>query len=290
MRFDTYFQPKTVEECSGILMRYEPGEARVLAGGTDLVPRLKMGILKPKAVIGMMSIPGMDEITVSAEGLTLGALANLRKISLDSKLDQDFLVVKECCGHVSSLQVRGIATIGGNACNANPSADAIHGLILHDAVAEIVGPQGKREVPVLDLFAGPGKNTLGRGEVLVKFFLKQPAAHTGAAYHKFAIRGDSDISIVGAGARLTLAEDGTVADARISLGAVAPTPIRAKQAEALLLGKQPTAELLAEAAELASTEASPISDQRASREYRVEMVRVWTRHALEDALNRAQSK
>ena len=127
MRFEKYFQPGSVEECCALLKEYA-GSARVLAGGTDLVPRLKLGLLKPTAVIGMMDIPGIDEITLSGEGLTLGTLANLRKISLDSRLDQDYLVVKEACGHVSSLQVRNIATIGGNACNANPSADAIHAL------------------------------------------------------------------------------------------------------------------------------------------------------------------
>ena len=248
-----------------------------------------MGLLKPVAVIGMMDIPGIDEITVSDEGLTLGTLANLRKISLDSALDQDYLVVKEACGHVSSMQVRNMATIGGNACNANPSADAIHGLILNDAVAVIASAAGTREIPILELFAGPGKNSLEQGEVLVKFVLPKVKANTGASYKKFAIRGDSDISIVGAGARVTLAEDGTVAEARVSLGAVAPTPMRAVKAEELLVGKTLTAELIAEAAEMASTECSPINDQRASREYRLEMVRVWVRHALEEALERAKA-
>lgn len=288
MRFEKYFQPSSVEECCALLKEYE-GNAHVLAGGTDLVPRLKMGLLKPTAVIGMMDIPGIDEITVSDEGLTLGALANLRKISLDSALDKDYLVVKEACGHVSSMQVRNMATIGGNACNANPSADAIHGLILNDAVAVIASAAGTREAPILELFAGPGKNTLEPGEILVKFVLPKTKANTGASYKKFAIRGDSDISIVGAGARVSLAEDGTVAEARVSLGAVAPTPMRATKAEELLVGKELTAELIVEAAEMAATECSPIDDQRASREYRLEMVRVWVRHALEEALERAKA-
>ena len=289
MRFEKYFQPGSVEECCALLKEYA-GSARVLAGGTDLVPRLKLGLLKPTAVIGMMDIPGIDEITLSGEGLTLGTLANLRKISLDSRLDQDYLVVKEACGHVSSLQVRNIATIGGNACNANPSADAIHGLILNDAAAVIASEKGIREIPILDLFAGPGKNTLEQGELLVKFVLPKVKPHTGASYKKFAIRGDSDISIVGAGARLTLAEDRTVAEARISLSAVAPTPMRAVKAEALLAGKAPGEELFRQAAEAAAEECSPISDQRASREYRLEMVRVWVHHALEEALERAAAK
>ena len=124
----------------------------------------------------------------------------------------------------------------------------------------------------------------------MKFVLPKVKPHTGASYKKFAIRGDSDISIVGAGARLTLAEDGTVAEARISLSAVAPTPMRAVKAEALLVGKAPGEELFRQAAEAAAEECSPISDQRASREYRLEMVRVWVRHALEEALERAAAK
>ena len=132
---------------------------------------------------------------------------------------------------------------GGNACNANPSADAIHGLILNDAMAVIASAEGVREIPILELFAGPGKNTLKQGELLLRFEVPKPAPHTGAAYTKFAIRGDSDIAIVGTGALLTLSDDGTVAKTRVSLGAVAPTPIRAAKTEALIAGKKLTDEL-----------------------------------------------
>ena len=184
---------------------------------------------------------------------------------------------------LSALMLLTLATgCGGNACNANPSADAIHGLILNDALAVIASAEGVREIPILELFAGPGKNTLKQGELLLRFEVPKPAPHTGAAYTKFAI--------VGTGALLTLSDDGTVAKARVSLGAVAPTPIRAAKTEALIAGKKLTDNLIREAAELAATECSPISDQRASREYRLEMVRVWTRHTLEEALKRAQNK
>ena len=134
---------------------------------------------------------------------------------------------------LSALMLLTLATgCGGNACNANPSADAIHGLILNDAMAVIASAEGVREIPILELFAGPGKNTLKQGELLLRFEVPKPAPHTGAAYTKFAIRGDSDIAIVGTGALLTLSDDGTVAKARVSLGAVAPTPIRAAKTEA----------------------------------------------------------
>lgn len=289
MRFEKYFQPKSVEECCALLGEYGKN-ARLLAGGTDVVPRIKMKLWQPSAVIGLMDIPGLDAIAVSETGLTLGARANLRELSLSPALAEDYQVVREACGHVSSMQVRNMATIGGNACNASPSADAIHGLLLHDAAVVIAGADGAREMPLCDFFKGPGKTDLGETEMVVRFQIKKPAAHTGAAYKKFAIRGDSDISIVGAGARLTLAEDGTIADARVTLASVAPTPLRCREAEALLTGRQPDEALFAKAAEECAAHVSPISDQRATREYRVQMVRVWVRHALQEACERAKAR
>lgn len=287
MRFEKYFQPKSVKECLALLKEYG-ADAKVLAGGTDLVPRLKNGQLHPVAVIGLMDIPGIDAIDVTDEGLTLGTLANLRKISLDQRLEKDYKVIMEACGHVSSMQVRNIATIGGNACNASPSADAIHGLLLYDAVANIAGEDSMREVPLHEFFKGPGKTVLGTGDLLLSFSVPAPKAHTGASYQKYAIRGDSDISIVGAGARLTLDNDGAVAEARISLASVAPTPLRMFEAENMLVGSKLDAEAIEKAAEICSNQVSPITDQRATREYRIEMVRVWVRHALEQALERAK--
>lgn len=287
MRFEKYFQPKTIEECRKILGEYE-SDARVLAGGTDLVPRLKNKAIHPVAVIGLMDIPGIDEITVSDKGLTLGTLANLRKISLDENLRNNYEVIMESCGHVSSQQVRNIATIGGNACNASPSADAIHGLLVNDAVCIITGEEGEREVPMCEFFVGPGKTVLKPSELLVKFFIPAPKPHTGCAYKKYAIRGDSDISIVGAGVRITLNDDGSVLEARITLASVAPKPIRIKEAEDFLAGKKIDDDIIAKAADICAKAATPITDQRASKEYRVEMARVWSKHAMEEALERAK--
>lgn len=287
MRFKEYFQPKSISECLSILKEYG-SDAKILAGGTDLVPRLKNNILHPVALIGLMDMPGMNEISVGEDGLTLGAMANLRNISLDSSLESKYNVIKEACGHVSSQQVRNIATIGGNACNASPSADAIHGLLLHDAVVTIAGSSGLHEMQLCDFFIGPGKTALQANEMVVKFFVPAPKAHTGASYQKFAIRGDSDISIVGAGARFTLNDGGTVAEARITLASVAPKPLRMQMAEAHLIGKRVDAESIAQIADFCSNHVKPITDQRATREYRIEMVRVWVRHALEQALERAQ--
>lgn len=285
-RFEKYFQPKSVAACVELLKEYG-SSAKLLAGGTDAVPRMKAKLWQPVAVIGLMDVPDIAEITMSDNGLTLGAMANLREISKASTLTKDYTVVQEACGHVSSMQVRNMATIGGNACNASPSADAIHGLLLHDAVAVIAGSDGMREVPLFEFFKGPGKTVLGDAELVVRFEIAKPLPHTGASYLKFAIRGDSDISIVGAGARLTMHDDGTVAQARITLASVAPTPLRCREAEELLVGQKPDDALLCQAADTCAKLAKPISDARATKEYRTEMVRIWARHALEQALGRA---
>jgi carbon-monoxide dehydrogenase medium subunit len=185
------------------------------------------------------------------------------------------------------MQIRNIATIGGNACNASPSADAIQGLIAMDARAVIAGPEGTREVALEDFFTGPGTTVLKPGEFLLKFKVAAPKPGTGAVFKKFAIRGDTDISIVGAACRLIVNKDRVVEDARISLSAVAPKPIRVPEAEKLLIGKKLTAELIDQAAEAAEKSCTPITDQRATAEYRKQMVRVWTRHAVEEAAERA---
>ncbi|MDF2656791.1 MAG: dehydrogenase [Bacillota bacterium] len=288
MRFEQYYEPKTTEECIRLLEEYG-ADCKILAGGTDLVPRLKNKIWRPQAVIGIGSLPDIDTIKVDQNGLELGACAKLRKISMDPSLAKDYKVIMEAAGNVSSMQIRNVATIGGNACNASPSADAIHGLIAMGAKAVIAGPEGVREVAVEDLFAGPGKTVLTRGELLLKFKVEAPKAGTGAVYKKFAIRGDTDISIVGVGCGITLKDDGTIEAVRISLSAVAPKPIRAAEAEKLLLGKKLTDELLDLAAETAENNCTPITDQRATAAYRKEMVRVWTRHAVKEAYERAKS-
>ena len=289
MRFDKYFEPTTVEECCKILKEYG-SDAKILAGGTDVVPRLKNKIWRPKAVVGIWNIPDIDVISVQKDGLELGAGAQLRRISLDKSLEKDYKVIMEAAGNVSSMQVRNIATIGGNACNASPSADAIQGLMALDAKAVITGSEGVREVAIEDFFTGPGTTVLKEGELLLKFKIPAPKAGTGAVYKKFAIRGDTDISIVGVACRLILQKDGTIEDARISLAAVAPKPIRATDAEKLLIGKKLTAELIEQVGEAAANSCNPISDQRATAEYRKQMVGVWTLHAVEEAAERANIK
>ena len=196
----------------------------------------------------------------------------------------------EAAGNVSSMQIRNMATIGGNACNASPSADAIQGLMVMDAKAVIVDGNGTREVPIENFFTGPGQTVLEKNELLLSFKIPVPKPGTGAVYKKYAIRGDTDISIVGVACRLSLNANGTIEEARISLAAVAPKPIRVMTVEKILIGNTLTAELLEEAGELVANSCSPINDQRATAEYRKEMIRVWTRHAIKEAEERARDK
>ena len=285
MRFEEYFEPKTIAECIELKKQYGD-KAVFVAGGTDVVPRLKSGVLKPQAVISLQRIEAMGNIEIKEDGLYLGALAPLRKISLAEQLAGEYEVVKEAAGHVSSMQVRNIATIGGNACNASPSADAIQGLLALDAKCHIQSDTGTYEKPLAEFFVGPGKTILGIDELLTGFFIPKPDAHTGAAYVKYAIRGDTDISIVGAGAAITLSDDGVASKVRIFLAAVAPTPLRIVPAETFLTGKKVSKEIIEEAAEIAKANCSPIDDQRATADYRKEMVKVNTRIALEEAFRR----
>mgnify|MGYP000870023592 CR=1 FL=1 len=279
MRFEKYFQPTSIEECVSLLKEYGT-DAKMLAGGTDLVPRLKNKVIRPKAVIGLFSIPNIDKIALTEAGIMIGSMVQLRHLQKAEELGDRYVVIKEAAGHVSSMQVR---NIGGNACNASPSADAVQGLMVMDAVCKIDGVNGKRDVAIANFFIGPGKTVLENGEILTGFFIPAPKPRTGTAYEKFAIRGDTDISIVGAGCSLTLCEDGTVTDARISLASVAPKPIRATEAENFLIGKKITETIAREAGKLAASNCKPISDQRASKEYRVEMVKVWVKNAILEA-------
>lgn len=286
-RFERYCEPKSAGECIELLKKYGT-EAKMVAGGTDLVPKLKNRVLKVKTVIGLQSIPEINGIKKTAEGIEIGALTSLRVISKSEEVKEHWLALAEAAGHVSSMQIRNMATIGGNVCNASPSADAVQGLIATDAVVNIVSENGTRTVPIIDFFTGVGKTVLKEGEFVISFTIPAPKANTGATYLKFAIRGDTDITIVGAGSSITLDNSGKVANAIVSLAAVAPTPIRVEAVEKLITGKVLTEELIEEAGELAANSCNPITDQRATKEYRIEMVKVWTKNALREALKRAK--
>ncbi len=286
MKFEWYFEPETVKECVELLNEYGE-DARLLAGGTDLVVRMRNRQAKPKAVISLNCIKELQRITPEDGGLSIGAMARLMDVSKSEMLTGPWQVVKKCAGHVSSMQIRNVGTIGGNTCNASPSADTIPGLMVLDARVALSGPKEDRVIPLEEFFAGPGKTVLQRGEMLTSFKLATMAKGNGCSFKKYAIRGDTDISIINVGVRLQLDDGKKISDARLVLGGVAPTPLRVPSAEKLLLGQELSCDLKKAVAEEAVSACSPISDARATREYRQEMVRVWVKHTLQEASNQA---
>jgi len=247
--------------------------------------------VKCKAVIGLGSLEEMSKLDkLDDGGVEIGAMITLRN-TLESKLlAQGWEVIVQGAKAVSSMQVRNVATIGGNACNAAPSADTVPGLIVSEAVAMIAGPNGERHIPLEDFFLGPEETVLGTGELLAGFYIPGEPGRSGGAYKKFAIRGSTDIAIASVGVQVAIDERNIVRKARIALGAVGPIVMRARRAEAILEGNTcKKDDLIEEAAREAQEEAKPISDQRATALYRKEMVRVWTRYAVEEAITKAES-
>lgn len=283
MKFEKYFRPQTLDEAMKLVQEYGD-DCKIVAGGTDVVIRLKMQVLKVKAIIDISAIPELKEVKVEDDKAVIGATHDLMSLSkLPELVNSEWEIVAECAGHVSSTQIRNRATMGGNNCNASPSADTTPGLLISDAVVNVIGPDGKRDIPIDEFFVGPGKTVLKQGEIVVSFTLPKQGDRCAAAYHKHAIRGDTDISIVCVGVRVGLKEDGTVYKARVALGAVAPTPIRATAVEEYLVGKKLTDDVIEQAAKMAADSIKPISDQRASAEYRKEMVYVNMKHMIRDA-------
>lgn len=264
--------------------------ARVLAGGTDLIPQLRERRRSARVVVDVKHIPELSAITRSAAGeWALGAAASITALGRSARLVQDYPGLVEAARLIGSLQIQSRATLGGNLCNGAPSADAVPLLISLGAKARIVGRGGARTVDVESLPLGPGKTSLNSGEVLVAVVLPSRPARSAARYLRFTPRREMDIAIAGAGVAVTLAAGGEIERARITLASVAPVPLRAVRAEARLAGERPTAALLAEAAKIAGSEARPISDTRGSADYRRELVEVLTRRALEASVAEAEA-
>ena len=280
-----YLRPATLGECVEALAELGD-EAVLLAGGTDLIPKMRQGKLSVQAVIDLSRIPELSRIEEGETGVTIGSMCRLRRLAKDAPFSGPLSVISQCAGHVSSMQVRNIATLGGNICNASPAADTVPGLLLLDAAALIFGKDGTREVPLVDFFTGPGETVMGPCEVLTGVFVSYAPDNTGAAYLKYAIRGDTDISIVGAGARLTLDADGRISDARIALAAAGPTPLRMMREEQMLTGMMPDDALFGEVAASCAESCCPVTDHRASESYRRDMVRLWVESALHGAVLR----
>lgn len=281
----TYFVPTTVHEAVDVLAHYG-GDAKVIAGGTDLVIRMRDGLLRPAALVDIERIPGLSSISLEDHRLRIGATASIASILESPEVNCFAPVVSEAARQMGAVQLRNRATIGGNLASAVPSADMAPPLLVLEAVVHITGPSGERTLPIDAFFIGPHQSALHPDEVLTSVELPALERGAGAAFVKFGKRSAQVIAVVNAAAWVRV-RGRRIEDARIALGAVAPTPIRARSAEALLRGQEIQAELLERAAEAAAAESRPITDFRASQEFRRELCRVLVRRALERALNRA---
>ncbi len=283
MRSFEFFEPTTVAEASRL---FAQEHAQLLAGGTDLVIGMKALTETPQSVISLQKIPGLTGITTEADNsISIGAMAKVREVELSADIQQHHTALAEGASEIGSIQIRNLATIGGNIAHASPAADTVAGLLVADAQVDIASADGERSVPIDELFTGPGQTVLAPGEIITRFRLPSPAS--GSHYIKHKIREVMDLAFIGVAAAINL-DNGTITDARIGLAAVAPTPIRATAAENLLNGNAPTAELVEQAGEAAAAASSPISDLRCSAEHRKEMVDVLTRRTIQQALERAR--
>jgi carbon-monoxide dehydrogenase medium subunit len=261
--------------------------ASILAGGTDLLVEMKDQRKTPEYLVDLKQIEGLDYLTYDDTcGLRIGALATVQSVGTSPAVAQHYAGLAEAAGSLGSVQVRNRATVAGNICRASPSADTLPPLIAGDATVTIFGPAGTRIAGLADFFTGPGWTVLSPGEILVEISVPAPLPNTGTVYLKHGRRAAMELATVGVAVALTLAGP-VCARARIVLGAVAPTPIRARLAEAALQGRTVDETAIEEADQAAMHEARPISDVRSSAGYRQEMVEVLTRRAIRAALARA---
>jgi carbon-monoxide dehydrogenase medium subunit len=284
-RFDLVL-PASVDECLRMLAERGP-EAKLVAGGTDLLPQLKNGQLKPACVVDLSGVERLRSLEpANGGGLRIGAAVTARTLERDPGVRARYPALAEGGALVGSVQIRNLATVGGNLCNAAPSADMAPPLLALDAEAVIAGPRGTRRTPLAAFFTGVRRTVLAPDELLIELVVPAPGPRSGGHYLRHTPRRELDIAVVGVASQLTLA-DGVCARARIALAAVAPTPVRATAAEQALEGQPVTAERIERAASLAAEAARPISDQRGSADFRRHLVRVLTRRTLTRALERA---
>jgi carbon-monoxide dehydrogenase medium subunit len=278
------YQPTSLQEASRLLKDKGPG-GRFLAGGTDLVIAIKEKGLIPKYVVDLKRIPGLAGIRENPQGgIAIGALTTMRALETSPLITGKYPFLAQSAAEVGSIQIRNRATVGGNMTNATPSADVAPSLIALDATATLVNATVARTVPLKDFFRGPGQTVLDADEILTEITIPKTGPRLVGQYIKFSPRDMMDLAYVGTAVVYTLGEsEERCHGVRIVLGAVAPTPIRARNAEALLEGQILTEELATKAGEESAKESRPISDVRSTADYRRAMVSVMTKRAILNA-------
>ena len=284
-----YIPAKTVDEVVALLAE-QGDQAKPLSGGTDLIVLVREGRRQLELMVDIKDIPETNVLSYDpGTGLNLGAAVPCYKIYADDTICGAYPGLIDAVSIIGSTGIQGRASVGGNLCNASPAADTIPPLIVLETTCVIAGPNGTREVPVEQFCTGPGQTVLERGEFLLSFKIPPPEKNSSSHYLRFIPRNEMDIAVVGAGASVVLNDAKTsFVSARIGLAAVAPTPLFAEEASALLAGKEVSDEAINEAAEAAKAIARPISDMRGTIEQRIHLVGVLTRRALNGAIQRVK--
>ena len=285
-----YEAPKTVAEAVKLLAAH--GEkARPLCGGTDLLIQLRAGVRRPEYVVDVKNIADLRRISFDMQhGLRLGAAVPAIEIYENADMRKYYPGLTEAAHLIGSLQIQSRASVGGNLCNGSPAADTTPALIALGAKCRVVGPKGERMVAAEDFCTAPGRTVLDPSELLVEFHIPTPARHSSDAYLRFIPRNEMDIAVVGVGAAVTLdVSDDRIAEARIGLAAVGPTPIFAREASQSLAGKKIDDAAIGRAGQMAIAASSPIDDMRGTAEYRRHVIGVLTRRSLAKAIERARA-
>ena len=282
-RFE-YIEPRSIPEICSLLYRYGD-EAKILAGGTDLLVRMKEKEIRPRYLIDLKAIPGLNFIRyVEGSGITIGALTCLSDLEESPLIQEKARILTRAAPTIGAIQTRNKATLGGNLCNASPAADMAPALLALEARVKLIGLEGERIIPLEDFFLGPGETCLNPGEILAEIIIPGKMLGKTGVYLKHSTRRALDLAIVSTAVVMETGSDRAyIQDIKIALGAIAPTPLRLKSVEEMLRQELPEEPLLEQAAQKAATEVSPITDLRASAEYRREMVRVLLKRGIKSA-------
>lgn len=280
----SYHAPDSLQAAVSLLKENEG--SFVLAGGTDLLVQMRLGIRKPQCIVDIKAIPGIKDVELSDHGLHLGSAAPCQSITEREDVEAVFPGLVEAADLIGSTQIQGRCSIGGNLCNSGPAADTTASLIVNNAICNIAGPNGERQIAAEDFNTGPGQNCLVDGEFLVSLSLPAPVARTSDAYLRFIPRTEMDIAVVASAVSVTLDSDGRCTAARVAIAAVGPTHLMVPDAANALIGTKIDDAALEAAANAASATARPISDKRGTADFRRTVVGVMTKRAAAMARDR----
>jgi carbon-monoxide dehydrogenase medium subunit len=285
----SFTAPTTVDEAVRMLAG-SAGLAKPLSGGTDLLVQLRSGRMRPETIVDLKRIPGLIGIREEAGEFVIGAATPGNVVFENAAMQKAWPGIVEGLDLIGSQQIQGRASFAGNLCNASPAADSVPALIAARATCVIAGPNGRRTAPVEAIVTGPGRTSLEKGEFIVEFHIPKPKPHQADAYLRFIPRTEMDIAVVGCGVNVTLDGNGTCTDARVVLGAVAPTQIVCEEAAKALIGHKLDDATNAALDAAAGRACNPITDKRGTIEYRIKVAGVLARRAAAIAFERAGAR